>query len=356
MRTSIRAQLTIAMIGIAILATALSMLIANYSLHEHLTAMESHPGSVRSEPSELADELDRQHAIAGAAAALLALAAALLLARKLTSPIDRLSVATHRLASGDLTSEVPTDGPTEIRRLAADFERLRTHLLTEDRLRRVGFADLAHELRTPVTNIRARLEAADDGVIAIEDGLPVMQSEIARLSRLLDELSMLADLENPTREREQVSVDLGEIVERQVTLAQALWSSRQLTLHVDADPRTLVFGEPERLEQVVCNLLANAIAYSNPGGDVTITVSSDATRAVLEVRDEGIGIPASELGLVTRRFWRGSVARRHARDGSGVGLAIADEILRAHGGALQVQSTEGAGTTVRVELPATVDT
>ncbi|MEO6867134.1 MAG: ATP-binding protein [Gaiellales bacterium] len=351
MRSSIRMQLTAAMVGVAILATALSMLIANYSLHEHLTAMESHPNSAQSEPGALADELDRQHAIAGIAAVLFALAAALLLARKLTAPIDRLSVAAHRLASGDLASAIAADGPTEIGRLAVDFELLRTHLLTEDRLRRVGFSDLAHELRTPVTNIRARLEAADDGVIPIVDGLPVMRAEIERLSRLLDELSLLADLENPIREREQVSVDLGEIVSRQALLAEARLASKQLELRMELRPDTRILGEPERLEQVICNLLSNAIAYSDSGGSVTLSVSQDADRAMIEVSDDGIGIPAHELGLVTRRFWRGSTARSHARGGSGVGLAIADEIVRSHGGHIRIESREGVGTSVRVELP-----
>ncbi len=356
MRTpwSIRVQLTAAMVAIAVLATATSMLIANRSLHDHLDAMVTPGGSAtkaQDDREAVAARLDRQHAVAGGAAVAFAIAVALLLGQRLSAPLNRLSAAAARLASGDLQVEVPRAGPSELRRLAEDFDQLRIGLAQEDRLRRQGFAELAHELRTPVTNIRARLEAAQDGVIPIEQGLPVMCSEVERLGRLLDELSLLADLENPTSQRELASVDLSTIVHRQASIAQARLATHGLDVEIDTDASVRAVGEPHRLEQVVCNLLSNAIAYSEPGGTVTLRVGREDEHAVLAIVDEGMGITDADLPYVTRRFWRGHAARRRAGDGSGVGLAVVDEIVRSHHGELRLTSTPGSGTTVHVLLP-----
>ncbi len=353
-RWSIRVQLTAAMVAIAVIATATSTLIANRSLHDHLDSMQA-PATVQTQAQDereaVAAELDRQHALAGGIAALFAVAVALLLGRRLSAPLRRLSASADRLADGDLAVEVPQAGPSEVRKLADDLDRLRISLAHEDRLRRQGFAELAHELRTPVTNIRARLEAAQDGVIPIERGLPVMCTEVERLGRLLDELSLLADLEHPTAPRELAPVDLTEIVHRQASLAEGRATEHGLRVLVDGDPTIRVLGEPRRLEQVVCNLLSNAIAYSEPGGTIRLEVADIGNRAQLEVRDEGIGIPPADLPYVTRRFWRGQTARLRSGDGSGVGLAVVDEIVRSHQGDLELSSQPGCGTMVRVLLP-----
>lgn len=354
MRWSIRVQLTAAMVAIAVIATATSMLIANRSLHDHLDSMaapSSAQGHQQAERDAVSAELDRQHALAGGIAAMFAVAVALLLGGRLSAPLRRLSSAADRLAGGDLSVDVPQCGPSEVRKLADDLDRLRISLAQEDRLRRQGFAELAHELRTPVTNIRARLEAAQDGVIPIERGLPVMSAEVERLGRLLDELSLLADLENPTAPRELESVDLMELVRRQASLAEGRASEHGLRVLVTGDSTVRVLGEPRRLEQVVCNLLSNAIAYSDPGGTIRLEVTGAHDRAQLAVRDEGIGIAPADLPHVTRRFWRSQSARRRAGDGSGVGLAVVDEIVRSHHGELDLSSEPGHGTTVRVRLP-----
>lgn len=352
-RWSIRVQLTAAMVVIAVAATGLSMFIANFGLHDHLDSMAAGAQSTTSmsDSSEVAAAIDRQHAMAGGVAVLFALSVALLLGRRLSAPLVKLSDAADRLAAGDLRVEVPRSGPAEVRKLAEDFDRLRLALAREDRLRRQGFAELAHELRTPVTNIRARLEAAQDDVIPIERGLPVMCAEVERISRLLDELSMLADLDNPTTERQCQVVDLADIVRRQASMAEARVEKRDLRLELHAEVPVRASGEPHRLEQVVCNLLSNAIAYSLPGGTVTLSVAREGDAAVITVADEGIGIESEDLPYVTRRFWRGRTARKQAGDGAGVGLAVVDEIVRTHEGELVLSSALGRGTIARVLLP-----
>lgn len=353
-RSSIRMQLTGTMVAVAVIATATSMLIANRSLHDHLDSMVtlgSATSHERADSDALASELDRQHALAGGIASIFAIGVALLLGTRLSAPLRRLSDAADRLADGDLDATVPQGGPTEVRNLADDLDRLRQNLAHEDRLRRQGFAELAHELRTPVTNIRARLEAAQDGVIPIERGLPVMASEVERIGRLLDDLSLLADLENPTATHHVEPVDLTELVRRQASLAAGRASSHGLRLHMEGRPAAWVLGEPHRLEQVVCNLLSNAIAYSEPSGTITLDVAHHGDQASLAVLDEGIGIEAADLPYVTRRFWRGRTARQLVGDGSGVGLAVVEEIVRAHHGRLQLTSRPGCGTAVHVMLP-----
>lgn len=353
-RRSIRVQLTAAMVAIAVIATVTSMLIANLSLHDHLDSMVAHAFQ-QAERDAVAAELDRQHALAGVIAILFAVAVALLIGRRLSAPLSHLSMAADRLIMGELDVEVPRGGPSEVHRLANDFDRLRIGLAQEDRLRRQGFAELAHELRTPVTNIRARLEAAQDDVIPIEQGLPVISAEVERLGRLLDELSLLADLENPLKRHEVALVKLSEVVRRQGSLAEARATELDLQIETDSDPAVCVLGEKRRLEQVVCNLLSNAIAYSEPGATIKLTVVGTGRHAQLDVIDEGIGIAESDLPHVTRRFWRGYAARSRAGDGSGVGLAIVDEIVRAHHGELQLTSEPGHGTTARVLLPLAAD-
>jgi two-component system, OmpR family, sensor histidine kinase BaeS len=219
-------------------------------------------------------------------------------------------------------------------------------------LRKESVADLAHELRTPVNGLLGRIEAAQDGLLSDEAAnLAAMHEEAVRLARLLDDLSSLAEAERPGLLLAVAPIDLGALVRRQLEVAGEAFREKGIAVSSDLH-ETIVDGDPQRLEQIIVNLLANALRYTDAGGQVTITVCRKRDDALLEVADTGVGIPADDLPHVFTRYWRGEKSRSRASGGAGIGLAIVHELVRAHRGRVTVESEVGAGSTFRVIVPA----
>ena len=218
------------------------------------------------------------------------------------------------------------------RAVADALNRLAETLQQEEGLRKESVADLAHELRTPVMGILARVEAAQDGVLDDEAAnLSAMHDEALRLARLLDDLSALAEAERPGLLLEAEPVDLAAIAAAQTAAFAAAFADREIALSSDLEP-AVVDGEPKRLEQIVVNLLSNALRYTDAGGSVRVVVRRDGDDALLEVRDTGIGIAPEDLPRVFTRFWRGEKSRSRDTGGAGIGLSIVRELVQAHGG------------------------
>jgi two-component system sensor histidine kinase BaeS len=211
--------------------------------------------------------------------------------------------------------------------------------------------DLAHELRTPVMGVLARVEAAQDGVLDDEAAnLTAMHDEALRLARLLDDLSALAEAERPGLLLETVPVDLAAVAGAQAAAFADAFADKGIELTSSVRP-AVVDGDRRRLEQIIVNLLANALRYTDAGGAVALTVYPNGGRAVLEVRDTGIGIAPDDVPRVFTRFWRGEKSRSRATGGAGIGLSIVKELVHAHGGEIAVESTLGEGTAFAVRLP-----
>ncbi len=301
------------------------------------------------EESRLRMSLDRLHLAAAAFSVVAAVVLALLLAHGLAGPLRRLRVAAQRIERGELDTRVELGGGPELTSVAHAFNRLADTLQQEEDLRRATVADLAHELRTPVNGLLARIEAAQDDVLPLADNLAAMHDEALRLTRLLDDLSRLADAEQPGLLLAKEPIALDELVVREVERWRPLLDDKHLRLEVSTEP-VQVGGDVDRLGQVVANLLSNAARYTDRG-QVSVTVRRDGGEAVLEVEDTGIGIAPDDLKHVFKRFWRGDRSRSRATGGAGIGLAIVRELVRAHDGRIDVESVPGRGSIFRVFLP-----
>ena len=303
------------------------------------------------EEVQLREQLTRMQMVAGATSAAIALAAALYLAVTLSRPLRRIRAGAEAMGAGDLDARVPESGDAEIRAVAEALNGLAETLRQEERLRKESVADLAHELRTPVMGLLARIEAAQDGVLADEAAnLAAMHDEALRLARLLDDLSALADAERPGLLLSVEQVDLAALADTQVGLFTGSFADKGIALSSDLEA-AIVDGEPKRLEQIVVNLLSNALRYTDPGGRVSVVVRAAGDDVVLEVTDTGIGISADDLPHVFSRFWRGEKSRSRATGGAGIGLSIVRELVRAHGGQVAVESVPGEGSLFRVVIP-----
>ena len=303
------------------------------------------------EEVRLTDQLNRMHIIAGVISAVIALAIALYLAFTLSQPLRQIRAAAEAMGAGDLEARVRETGDAEMRSVARALNLLATTLQHEEEVRKASVADLAHELRTPLMGLLGRIEAAQDGVLDDEAAnLAAMHDEALRLGRLLDDLSALADAERPGMLLTLEQVDLAAVVTGQVEMFADSYADRGIALTSDLHP-TLVAGDPKRVEQIAANLLSNALRYTDPGGRVAVALRPSGGNGVLEVTDTGIGISADDLPHVFSRFWRGEKSRSRATGGAGIGLSIVQELVRAHGGRVDVQSVVGQGSAFRVSIP-----
>jgi two-component system, OmpR family, sensor histidine kinase BaeS len=282
----------------------------------------------------------------------LAMLAAALVATTLVRPLRRLTDTADRMSRGDLGARASSGGGAELTWLADTFNRLASTLAREDEVRRAAAADIAHELRTPVTGILSRIEAAQDGVMADEvANLEAMHAEALRLAGLIDDVAQLAEAERPDLLVAREPVDLGEVCALRAAAYDGFFEAKGIAFAARREPAPMR-GDPRRLEQVVDNLLSNALRYTDPGGRVELHVRREDGRCLVEVRDTGIGISPEDLPRVFDRFWRSDRSRSRATGGSGIGLAVVRELVRAHNGLVELRSEVGLGTTARVTLPA----
>lgn len=308
-------------------------------------------GLLTPEESHLQHSLDRLHLVAGAVAVVVALLLAFMLAETLSRPLRRIRLAAQRIGQGELETRIDPRGDPEVRSVAQALNRLAETLEHEEEIRKQTVADLAHELRTPVNGLLARIEAAQDGVLTGPDNLQAMHDEVLRLTRLLDDLAQLADAEQPGLLLEKHAVDLGEIASAAGASFAPRFSDAGITFTVETGP-VYVEGNGDRLAQVVSNLLSNALRYTERGGSVGLRVERIGGDAILEVSDSGVGIAPEELRHIFTRFWRGDPSRSPSTGGTGIGLAIVRELVRAHDGRIDVDSIVGEGTRFRVTLRA----
>ena len=303
------------------------------------------------EDQHLRHSLDRLHLAAGAAAAFAALLIALLLAETLSRPLRRIRSAAERLERGDLNARADPGGAPELRSTGRALNRLAETLEHAEELRKASVADLAHELRTPVNGLLQRIEAAQDEVLPLPENLTAMHDEALRLTRLLDDLSRLAEAEQPGLLLDKQPLDLAQVAQAVADSFAPQFAEAGIAFASRLEP-AVVAGDPGRLEQIAANLLSNALRYTEAGGSVDLIVHPLAGEAVLEVADTGIGIAPDDLRHIYTRFWRGDRSRSRATGGTGIGLAIVHELVRAHDGRIDIDSTPGHGTRFRITLPA----
>lgn len=281
-----------------------------------------------------------------------ALAVTVVVGRRMLAPIGSLTRAARTMEAGDLAGRVEVRGADEFAELAGAFNTLAASLEEQDRLRRAMAADVAHELRTPLSNIRGYLEAIQEGVAEpTAEVLASIHEETMQLQHLIDDLQVLSLAEAGELRMDLQLVSLGDLVAQVAAAHRAAADAGGVDLGTVCETQAPVWGDPARLRQVVSNLVDNALRHTPRGGTVTVSVRAAAGRALVSVTDTGTGIPAEHLPHVFDRFYRADPSRSRETGGSGLGLSIARELVRAHGGDLTAASAEGGGTTFEASLP-----
>jgi len=292
-------------------------------------------------------------AVAAVVALLVALLASWVVTRLITRPIQAMTAATRAFTAGDRQARAAVHGPGELGELALAFDSMADTVARSERDRRNLTADVAHELRTPLAALQAGLEELRDGLVEPSaEGLAGLHDQSLRLGRVVSDLAELSAAEAGGFPVRRTDVDLTQVARDELAVHDSQLRAAGLVVGSRLDGPVLVRADADRLHQAVGNLLANAARYCRPGDEVAVAVRSEHGQAVLEVVDSGPGIPSDELPHVFDRLWRGRAARQVA--GSGIGLAVAREIVVAHGGTIEAVSPEGAGTTIAIRLPVSV--
>ncbi|NIO70702.1 MAG: HAMP domain-containing protein [Anaerolineae bacterium] len=335
------------------------------------------PSGMQLQPQEQSflDQVNQALLLAGALAGALSILLGLGLSRGLTAPLARLTAAARRIAGGDLSQRVPETGSAEIATLGQAFNQMAADLEKAEELRRNLVADVAHELRTPLSVLQGNLRAILDGVYPLEQAeIAALYDETRLLSRLVDDLHELAQAEAGQLHLDLHPTDVVEIVQTTVANLAVAAEAKGVRLTTDlADGLPPVLVDPDRLAQIMRNLLSNALRHTPEGGQITVSATYNercefneaAVRIV--VADTGEGIPPEDLPHIFDRFWRAD--RSRAREtagpstsrrgelvepsgrGSGLGLAIARHLVQAHGGEMGVESEVGRGSRFWFTLP-----
>ena len=277
-----------------------------------------------------------------------------ILSRKLLGPVKTLGDAAQQLGRGDLSQRAPAEGATEIRQLALAFNSMAANLEDAERQRRNLVADVAHELRTPVSNIQGYLEAVKDGLLQPDEStIETIHGQVIHLGHLVEDLRLLAQAEAGALQLHRIPTRMPNVLRSCVDALRPRAEAKGITVNLEADEAmTQVEMDSTRISQVVNNLLENAVIHTPAGGSVTVTAGVDGDRLVrVAVADTGQGIPADDLARVFDRFFRADASRSRATGGVGLGLTIAKQLVEAHGGSIHVENVVPTGARFVFELP-----
>ncbi|MFN8073930.1 MAG: HAMP domain-containing sensor histidine kinase [Kineosporiaceae bacterium] len=333
--------------------------------HDHLTRM-AHGGSAGDVLVHAEQAYRQANGVAVAVAVLAALAVAGLasayVARRVTGPVAALARASEEVAEGRYRVDVPRPGlGPEFDQLAAAFAAMAQRLDGVEATRRRLLGDLAHEVRTPVATLDAYLEGLEDGVVTLDAAtLAMLRDQTRRLTRLAEDVAAVSRAEEHRLDLQPAPTDPADLVRAALAASADRYAEAGVRLTgglvlADGDPGLLVRVDADRIGQVLANLLDNALRHTPAGGRVNVRAFPDAVAGtvVIEVADDGDGIPVEHLPHVFERFYRVDRARDRAHGGSGIGLAVVASVVEAHGGRVTAESPgEGGGSTFTITLPA----
>ena len=294
-----------------------------------------------------------QFLLAGTIAAVIALVMARWLARGMTQPLRDMADAARRMEIGDYSTRIHTTTRDEVGQLAAAFNRMSRELENLEASRRDLVANVSHELKTPITAIRAHLENLLDGVEQPDpEILEIMLAQSERLGRLVEQLLDLSKLESGEVPLRREEVPLAPLVAQVMSEIEVACADRDvaLTSHLPED-LPAIEADPERVHQVLFNLVDNAVRFTPEGGAVRIEAERHDGSVLVSVAETGVGIPEAALPRLFERFYRVDSSRARGDGGTGIGLAIARSVVEAHGGTIRAESEPGLGSTFTFDLP-----
>jgi signal transduction histidine kinase len=348
------AQLLVVVAG-AVTLGVIALLVAPGAFAGHLERAGERDPLVRMHAEEA---FDYAIAIALGVATLVALltaaAVSAFVVRRLSAPVRQLARAADALAAADYSAAVPDArlGP-EFDRLTAAFTGMAARLARTEIVRRRLMADLAHEMRTPVTTLQAHIDGLEDGVVRPDATTwQVVRDQLDRLNRLTTDLTQLSAAEEHALRLDRRPTDVTAIAAASVEAAKPRFRASGVSITLDGPTEVVAVVDPVRLQQVLANLLDNALRHTPRGGIVRLNVWADRDDAVIDVTDTGEGIAPEDLDDVFHRFHRIDTARSRIDGGSGLGLTIARAIVTSHGGTLTATSAgSGTGATFTIRLP-----
>ncbi|GAB4494683.1 MAG: ATP-binding protein [Anaerolineales bacterium] len=305
------------------------------------------------EETRLIERLNQATLSAALIAGGLALLLALLLAERLLRPVQSLTRAANALAQGDLSQRVPISGEDELAELGKTFNQMAQNLQNTQELRRALTADIAHELRTPLAVQRAQLEALQDGIYdPTPETIQTLLNQNQLLTRLVDDLRTLALADSGQLTLNRTETDLNALCNRQIEHFRATTAAKNITLTYNAPAQPLqILADSQRIEQILSNILANAVRYTPESGTITLNLRQTATHAEICIHDSGNGIPENALPFIFERFYRADKSRARSEGGTGLGLAIARQLARLHNGNLTAENSTHGGAMFTLTLP-----
>lgn len=284
------------------------------------------------------------------ASATVAIVAGLILARSIVQSVERVRDASALVAAGDLTVRAPQTGPAEVAELAASFNEMAAGLERLFDARRELVAWASHDLRTPLANMQAMLEALEDGLVAAGPTVPVLREQVTLLTTLVDDLFELARIDAGALTLELRDAPLEPVVESCLRGVEADARRRGIDLAAEVGDRVSALCAPDKVERVLFNLLTNALRHTPSDGTVAVRVEQLDREVHVSVEDTGDGLDEEARARMFERFWRGDAAR--SARGAGLGLAIARGLVEAHGGRIWAENRPGGGARISFTLPA----
>ncbi|MBI4288985.1 MAG: HAMP domain-containing protein [Chloroflexi bacterium] len=370
-------KLSLAFLGIAIIAVGLVAYLMNaftsrqfvdylghsQAMQQMMQGMMGGSGGMMFQPGSaeqsFLDDVNRSLWTAGIIAGGAAVVIGLVITRQIVAPLQRLNLAAQRIAAGDLKQRVPAESGDETGQLAASFNAMTEALSLNEELRRHMVADIAHELRTPLSILQGNLEGMRDGVIKpTPEQLDSLHHEAQSLSRLVDDLSTLSLAEAGQLKLRLRSINVADVITSVASAMgpQARQAGVSLTTSL-AQGLPAVTADPDRIAEVLRNLLSNALRHTPQGESIQVSARPSPgppSGVLVSVSDTGQGIPAQELPYVFERFYRVDRSRARSTGGAGIGLTIVKQLVEAHGGGVWAESTPDKGSTFYFTLPAKV--
>ena len=290
--------------------------------------------------------------VISAASAASALVGALVLSRWILRPLERLRLASTRFARGELGARAPEAGPRELAEVSAAFNEMATNIEQLFDARRQLVAWASHDLRTPLASLRAMIEALEDDLASTDEYLPAIREQLDTLTLLVEDLFELARIDAGVLALDVEDVSLADLIPGCLRGLDVEARARNITLEARLDtddPRVRI--EPTKIERVLLNLLTNAVRHTPSDGAVAVVVEPNGDHVVVSVEDSGPGLAAEATERMFERFWRADGSRARSSGGAGLGLAIAQGLVHAHGGTIWAENRAAGGARVAFTLP-----